>query len=457
MNESEDVVIAGLLQKPSRHADISTLTAEYFKGRETRAWFAYMRRFSDNRDGKNSLDFALARSRLEKSTTRIAPDMLSVLDEYVLLDRITDAEFREAVLSLLKDRKKSILRNRAVDACEHVLEEKWSDAEGAMRAAIIAVQDVAAQDEPPIRFGATALVQRARARLAGELVRDARRFRTGLDQIDKRVSFRPKEMTILGGYTGDGKSTFSKTIGMNAVLDDAAVLLFVALEMSLFEMFVLFAAQYAARLDPAGFDYRSILDGNASKHDLDLYRRVLDEIEFEQFDNGQDGELKMQHGNLFIWSPKKRITARDFHDRVRGLRHDHGLDIVVGDYLELIQPSRNLGQYRLNVKEIAESMKALAREQEVWVILNHQISRQGRDNAEKRDPEQHYLLRDLGESSGVERASDHVLWIYFDEYLRDQREARIGIAKARKGETIASGFNVYCDFPKSIIGNLRDS
>jgi len=144
-----------------------------------------------------------------------------------------------------------------------------------------------------------------------------------------------------------------------------------------------------------------------------------------------------------------------FTDRVRAMRADIGIDVVVGDYLELIQPTRDLKQYRLNLKDMAEEAKALAREEEVWVIMNHQISRAGRDAAEKRNPP-HYLMRDLGESSGIERAADHILWVYTDDDLKDERESKIGIAKARKGRTLLHGTHVYADYAKGFMSESDD-
>ena len=141
-----------------------------------------------------------------------------------------------------------------------------------------------------------------------------------------------------------------------------------------------------------------------------------------------------------------------FWERARAVDADldDGLDMVVGDYLELIQPSRDLGQYRLNVKAQCDQSKAMARDLDVLCLMLHQISRLGRDAAEKRKPK-HYQMRDLGESSGVERAADVILWAYNDEELTAEREFKLGIAKARGGKRLTYGFHAHANFERALI------
>lgn len=264
------------------------------------------------------------------------------------------------------------------------------------------------------------------------------------------------KLFVTSHYLVTHNTQLSKALVYNANCNDGARVLYVALEMSKREMRTLFVAQHAATLDPRGVDYAAILNGNAKRengHDYKLYMKALDDFQIDGHEDQE--ELKTKRGSLYVWAPRKRIDMSRFIARARAMKQDVGLDIVVADYLELIQPSKDFGQYRLNVKEMCEVSKATARELNVWTILNHQISRKGRDDAEKRKP-RHYLMRDLGESSGVERAADHILWAYSDDDLKVDREVKIGIAKARKGKTIIRGFHAYANFAKALVAPLAD-
>jgi replicative DNA helicase len=103
--------------------------------------------------------------------------------------------------------------------------------------------------------------------------------------------------------------------------------------------------------------------------------------------------------------------------------------VGVADYLELFRPTRRSGEYRHDLTEMAYEFKdAASAGSGAWVLLLHQINRAGRVDAEKRAP-RHYLMRDLKESSGIEAAASSIWWIFTDEVLKSDRQARAGIAR----------------------------
>ena len=241
----------------------------------------------------------------------------------------------------------------------------------------------------------------------------------------------------------------SKTIAYNAN-QNGANLLFVALEMTRDEVKSLFIAQHAASLDPRGVPWVDAMDGTLNAGQKKLWHRALDDFEIKRHDDHE--EIESAAGSLIIWASVKRINQSDWANRLRAAKQEHDIHIGVKDYTELVMPkdrdNGGFGNYRLDLKEMVEEDKALARELDLWVIDNHQISRGGRDSAEKREPN-HYLKRDLGESSGLERAADHILWIYSNHDLKDDRQALVGVAKARKGREIVHGIHVHADFAKA--------
>lgn len=452
MSDAEHTIVAAILQQNSRIADVVSLPPEFFSVPECKALFGFAVGYYKKRGRKNALDFALARTRLESSKAKIANKLLALVAEYENYERITGPEFRDSLAKLQAERRQALIREHGAAAAEALVEDRYDEAARIMREGMIAVDEADFEDDRPTDIRGTDEIELERhavehpdedAQVGG--------FDVGFPKLMRAVSLRRRELTVLGGYTSDGKTQFSKVLAYNACRNSGATVLFTALEMDKREMKVLFVAQHAAMIDPRGVDYRQILNGTPTPEDKKLYLRALDDF---QFSNDEDGEeIESPFGRLIVWAPRKRINLDNYCDRLRAIKQDQGLDMAVADYLELIQPSRDLGQYRLNVKESAEVSKALARELDLWHLINHQISRGGREAAEKRSPN-HYLLRDLGESSGVEKASDQAIWIYSDDGLKEEREARVGIAKARKGRTIVEGWHVYADFRKSLIGPI---
>lgn len=108
------------------------------------------------------------------------------------------------------------------------------------------------------------------------------------------------------------------------------------------------------------------------------------------------------------------ITAMEMRSRARRLKAEHGLDLIVVDYLQLMQGSgkRNLsGDRQQEVSEISRSLKALARELNVPIIALSQLSRSVESRQVKRP-----MLSDLRESGSLEQDADIVMFLYREDY-----------------------------------------
>lgn len=452
-DDTEHLVVAGLLQNPARVVDCLEYDPDIFQTKSVKLLFKFALGYYNKRKQKNPLDLKLARSLLEASSAKSSASMLELVEEYEEFDDISDSEFIDALQNLVDVKKKAVLKDHSIEAMEAILDGDYDEARDLMGKGLLMTEDVGIKANRPIdiRVRSIAIEEKAQVYRISQ-AEEIQRFDIGFKKINDAVSVKRGELTILGGYVADGKTQVSKAMCYNANQNGANVL-YVALEMSTREMLTLFVAQHAVSIDPVGIQYRDILDGCASQADLKLYHRALDDFCTE---NHEDvAEVKTQGGNLFVWAPTKPLTMNDLKMRVAAMNKDLGVDVLVVDYLELVRPSTNFGEYRLNVKGMAEAGKMMAREYALWCCMNHQISRRGRDDAEKRAPK-HYLMRDLGESSGVERSADHIFWVFYDELLREEREAKIGIAKARKGRTITHGFHVMADYERSIVADLSD-
>ncbi len=128
------------------------------------------------------------------------------------------------------------------------------------------------------------------------------------------------------------------------------------------------------------------------------------------------------------------ISVTELRSKCRKYKLEHGLDLIIIDYLQLMSGSvgRRSDSRQQEISEISRSLKALARELEVPVIALSQLSR-----AVEQRPDHRPMLSDLRESGAIEQDADVVMFIYRDDYynkdsdMKDQAE--IIISKQRNG------------------------
>ncbi len=129
------------------------------------------------------------------------------------------------------------------------------------------------------------------------------------------------------------------------------------------------------------------------------------------------------------------ITPNQLRTKCRRLYAEHGLDLVMIDYLQLMQAERSTNNRVMEISEISRALKGLARELDVPVVAAAQLSRAVEQRQDKRPQ-----LSDLRDSGSIEQDADIVMFIYRDEYYNpDTTErpniAEVAIAKHRNGPT----------------------
>lgn len=151
------------------------------------------------------------------------------------------------------------------------------------------------------------------------------------------------------------------------------------------------------------------------------------------------GKLTMAMGSLsnsgiFI-DDTPGVRINEIRAKCRRLAQEHGLGMILIDYLQLIQGSGKPGENRQQeVSEISRSLKHLARELKVPVIALSQLSRGVEQRQDKRP-----MMSDLRESGSIEQDADIVAFLYRDDYYDKESESKnmieIIIAKQRNGPT----------------------
>ena len=127
------------------------------------------------------------------------------------------------------------------------------------------------------------------------------------------------------------------------------------------------------------------------------------------------------------------LTPTDVRARARRLKREHGLDLIVLDYLQLMQVTGTKENRATEISEISRSLKALAKELQVPVIALSQLNRSVEQRNDKKP-----VMSDLRESGAIEQDADLIMMIYRDE-VYDKNTTRKGIAdiiiaKQRNGE-----------------------
>ena len=207
-----------------------------------------------------------------------------------------------------------------------------------------------------------------------------------------------------------GKTSLATNIAFNiaknahSAKDADSSVLFFSLEMS--------SEQLARRIlsEQARISSNDIRRGNLSENDLDNLVSVSKEI------------LEIP---LFI-DDTPAVNIGTLSSRARRLKRKHGLGVIVVDYLQLLRPSktsRNESRV-LEISEITQGLKALAKELNIPIIALSQLSRQVEQREDKKPQ-----LSDLRESGSIEQDSDVVMFIYREEYYLEKSAPSPGTAE----------------------------
>ena len=248
---------------------------------------------------------------------------------------------------------------------------------------------------------------------AGESDGKLRGVTSGFPELDDKLSgFQKSDFLILGARPSYGKTSLALDIARNASLKGAKVGIF-SLEMS--------GDQIVDRLI-------------SSQANIPLWRlrtgKIYDEMEFAMVRQALD-ELSKTH--LYIEdTPSPNILH--IRSMARKLQVQNGLDLIIIDYLQLIQPRKAIESIVQQVTEISRGLKSLARELDVPVLALSQLSRSV-ENRDSKLPR----LSDLRQSGSLEQDADVVMFLHredrnkLDVSEEEENIVQIIIAKHRNG------------------------
>ena len=255
---------------------------------------------------------------------------------------------------------------------------------------------------------------------------------TGFRDLDyKTAGLQPSDLILVAARPSMGKTAFVLNLAEYITVKEKVPTVIFSLEMSKEQLMKRLIAMNAK------VDSQKIRTGN---------------LEDEEWVKLTDSVIRLGGSSMFI-DDTPGISVAELSSKCRKLSAEHGLGLVIIDYLQLMTGSRRSESRQQEISEISRSLKALAREINAPVIALSQLSRA----VEKRD-DKRPMLSDLRESGAIEQDADVVMFIYRDEYYtkeetKDPGVAEIIIGKQRNGPTGTVKLRWLAEFTK--FGNLE--
>ena len=233
---------------------------------------------------------------------------------------------------------------------------------------------------------------------------------TGLADMDKKLGgLHKSDLLILAGRPSMGKTSLATNIAFNIAKAyrkgkrpdgsegavNGGVVGFYSLEMS--------AEQLAAR----------ILSEAAEVPSEQIRRGDMTEGEFRRF---VEAAKTLEACPLYI-DDTPALPISQLAARARRLKREHGLDVLIVDYLQLVRPATAKDSRVNEVSEITQGLKAIAKELDIPVVALSQLSRQVENREDKRPQ-----LSDLRESGSIEQDADVVMFVFREEYYKEREK-----------------------------------
>ncbi|MCY4467415.1 MAG: replicative DNA helicase [Thiotrichales bacterium] len=234
---------------------------------------------------------------------------------------------------------------------------------------------------------------------------------TGFDDLDQMTAgLQRGDLVIVAGRPSMGKTAFAMNIVEEAAIRGKLSVIVFSMEMP--------AEQLTMRmLSSLGrIDQQKVRTGRLGHDD---WPRLTSQVAL------------LNDTNIFIVDDSA-LTPTELHSRCRRLKREHGIDLVVIDYLQLMYVPGTRENRATEISEISRSLKALAKELMVPVVACSQLNRRLEDRQNKRP-----VMSDLRESGAIEQDADLILFIYrdevYDEESKDKGKAEIIVGKQRNG------------------------
>ncbi len=411
--EAEQSVLGSILIKPSCLTSVAgMLTAEDFYVEEHQQIYLAM---TDMFLSSKEIDPVTLVNRLVQNGTYTEQDGIRYIRE--IAQTVPTASNVRDYAAIVRD--KSLLR-RLIGACEEISEEAYGEQGDASQLVDAAEQRIfsLAQNREMREFrhirDIMANVYIDLENLAGN-PEHPDRTATGFSGLDRvLVEMGKGDLILVGARPGMGKTSFAMNIATNVAQQTRRSVCIFSLEMS--------GEQLVNRM-------------LSSEAMVDSYSLRSGELKAEDWPRLADAAAQLSGCEILI-DDSTGLTPTAMKAKLRRVKN---LGLVVVDYLQLMQSGRNIDNRVQEVADISRNLKIMAKDLGVPVICCAQLSR-GPESRTSKKP----MLSDLRDSGAIEQDADVVMFLYRDEYYKDQEGGSAGseantaeviVAKNRHGST----------------------
>ncbi|HOA14210.1 MAG TPA: replicative DNA helicase [Myxococcota bacterium] len=368
-----------------------------------------------------------AMSKLFTATVVIDPvTVANSLKESRNLEAAGGTEYLAALVSL----------SVPLDGCEHYARIVRTSA--ALRRMIFTAAEITAEaynggyePEEFLSMAEEKLLKAGEKRISKQVVRVGEMFPEALRQIEIRranhtmavgissgyksldgllTGFHNSDLIILAARPAMGKTSFALNLALNAAFNQNKAVLFVSLEMGM--------SQIVDRIlcVKTGVDSKRLRRAQfLAAPDLNLIRKAT---------------VDMDQTPLYIDDTAK-IGMLELRAKARRLKAMGQLDMIMVDYLQLMDPSDKRVSREQQISEISRNLKAMAKEMNIPVMALSQLSRA----PETRPGDKRPMLSDLRESGAIEQDADVVMFLYRPEYYKRQIKSEKSVRRGKPEET----------------------
>ena len=407
--EAEKSVIgAMLLDQDAIAAATEILTSEDFYHKQYGIVFdAMVSLYSENKP----VDLVTLQNRLREMDA--APEVYS-LDyiQGILTATPTSANIRhyaQIVADKAQLRRLIHVNEQIANACYAQNDRVEDIMEDAEKAVFQVVQKRGGGDFTPIREIVVSALKRIEA--ASRNKGNVTGLATGFIDLDYRTSgMQPSDLILVAARPSMGKTAFVLNIAEYMAFRKNLKVAIFSLEMSREQLVNrLFAME-------SNVDAQLLRNGNLND---------------TEWDNLLESANTIGDSNMII-DDTPGISVAELRSKCRKYKLEHGLDIIMIDYLQLMTGNRRIESRQQEISDISRSLKEIARELQVPVIALSQLSR-----AVEQRPDHRPMLSDLRESGAIEQDADVVMFLYREDYYKPDTEkkgvAEVIIAKQRNG------------------------
>ena len=242
---------------------------------------------------------------------------------------------------------------------------------------------------------------------------------TGSQKIDNLIGrMHAGDLIVLAGRPAMGKTALAMNIAMNAKARDEkgfpvpARAVVLSLEMDRRQLAYRASSSAARRQGMGHVAYRRAREGKLGQSEIATLRAAWKKIP-----------------QSIVWETRGRLTWDEMRSAIKGARRKlGGLDIAVIDYLQIMKITTGRNENKTDaIGEITASLKALAKELGIAIVLLSQLSRKVEERDDKRP-----MMSDLRDSGSIEQDADVILMVYREEYYLDQSKPPSTAAQEKK-------------------------